>query len=46
MIGKDVLDSNVGVTTTDGLKKVVDYGVDGILINDIGLLQEELESRQ
>lgn len=46
MIGKDVLDSDVGVTTTDGLKKVVDYGVDGILINDIGLLQEELESRQ
>ncbi len=45
MIGKDVLDSDVGVTTEDGLQKVLDYGVDGILINDIGLLQEALEKR-
>lgn len=42
MIGKDVLDSDVGVTTPEGLRKVLDYGVDGILINDISLLQEAL----
>lgn len=46
MIGKNALDSDVGVTTPDGLQKVLDYGVDGILINDIGLLQEALEKRE
>lgn len=45
MIGKDVLDRDVGVTTPEGLEKVLDYGVDGILINDIDFLQEALENR-
>ena len=45
IIGKDVLDRDVGVTTPEGLEKVLDYGVDGILINDIDFLQEALENR-
>ena len=39
-------DSDVGVTTEEGINKILDYGVDGILINDIGILQEVLENRK
>lgn len=46
MIGKDVLDSDVGVTTPEGLDKVLSYGVDGVLINDTGLLQEALIKKE
>ena len=30
----------VGVTTKENLKRIVDFGVDGILINDINLIKE------
>lgn len=41
MVGRDVVghDEWVGVTTKDGIKKMIEYKVDGILINDITFLQ-------
>ncbi|MBQ3046744.1 MAG: hypothetical protein IJD54_01715 [Clostridia bacterium] len=36
-------DSDVGVSTQDGLKKLISYDVDGILINDITILQDVLQ---
>lgn len=45
MVGKDIIghDEWVGVTTKEGLKKMFEYEVDGILINDIEFLKEELK---
>ena len=40
------LDSDVGVTDEEGLKTLFDYGVDGILINDIDVLQEYIAKRK
>ena len=37
--------NNVGETTPENLEKLLDIGVQGILINDIGILQEVLERR-
>ncbi len=44
MVGQDVVghDEWVGVTTKEGIKKMLEYKVDGILINDITFLQENL----
>ena len=39
-------DDFVGVSTEQGLNELLDYGVDGILINDVGILQEVLEKRK
>ena len=44
MVGRDVVghDEWVGVTTREGIRKMKDYEVDGILINDIEFLKREL----
>ncbi|MBQ2714956.1 MAG: glycerophosphodiester phosphodiesterase family protein [Clostridia bacterium] len=44
MVGRDVVghDEWVGVTTKEGIKKMKEYEVDGILINDIEFLKSEL----
>lgn len=38
-------DDFVGVSTDEGLNKLLDIGVEGILINDVSILQEVLEKR-
>lgn len=44
MVGRDVVghDEWVGVTTKEGIQKMKEYKVDGILINDIEFLKAEL----
>ena len=44
MVGRDVVghDEWVGVTTKEGIQKMKEYKVDGILINDIEFLEAEL----
>jgi glycerophosphoryl diester phosphodiesterase len=39
-------DDFVGVSTEEGLNQLLDIGVEGILINDVGVLQEVLEKRK
>ena len=39
-------DDFVGVSTDEGLNKLLDVGVEGILINDVSILQDVLEQRK
>jgi hypothetical protein len=39
-------DDFVGVSSDEGLNKLLDIGVEGILINDVSILQDVLEQRK